>query len=812
MPSPLQGMTVLDISEGIAGPFCAKLLGDLGADVCKVERPGRGDRTRQRGPFRDGIANLEASASFLYFNTSKRGVTLDLDEPADHERFARLLQRFDIVIAGETEGELAARGLGFDQLREWNPRVILTTVSGFGSIGPDAGYRWSHLIACATGGWSNACGLPEREPLQAGGAIAETFAGAFAATATLLAAAGRASHGGGEHVDVSAQEAALTAALFPTLAYEYRGAIPERTSAQGPGPSFMLPTLDGYIGVNVLTQAQWDLLCQFFDCADMLDDPRFAAGARNLHGDDVRARFTPKVADRTAEEVFHDGQVWRVPFGLVPDLRSIRGMLPHEERGFFVTLDHPVAGTVDVPGNWFKSTATQAAITRAPLLGEHNDELLGAEEGAERSSDGGGPAAPAAPTAHTLPLAGVRIVDLSMFMSGPMAMQIFADAGAEVIKVESLQRIDGWRGGGGGPGDAPWERSLTFNWVNRNKTGITLDLTDPRGVALVKRLVADADVVIENYTPRVMPNFGLTYDVLRAIKPDLIMLSMPGFGLEVSWRDYVAFGMSTEQTSGMSHLTGYEGGPPLFTTTSGGDPFVGVLAATTLLAALQHRRRTGEGQHMDLSQIETCTMYIGEMLAGWSLAGEDPGRMGNRHPTAAPHNTYPCADDRWIAIACQDDGEWHALASLIGRPEWAKEPSPYAAATGRRGARDTIDAAIAEWTRPQDHISLMHRLQQGGVTAGAVMNGPELLADPHLAARGFFIPQDRPGVGVKHYPGQPYRFALAPPAPTRRSPLLGEHTRDLLCGMLGVSHEEYAALERDDVVGTIPIAARGGER
>ncbi|MDA0364339.1 MAG: CoA transferase [Chloroflexi bacterium] len=812
MPSPLYGMTVLDISEGIAGPFCAKLLGDLGADVCKVEPPGRGDRTRQRGPFRDGIANPEASASYLYFNTSKRGVTLDLTDASDRERFARLLQRFDVVIAGETEGELAARGLGFDQLRLWNPRVILTTVSGFGSTGPHAGYRWSHLIACATGGWSNACGTRDREPLQAGGAIAETFAGAFAATATLLAAHGRASHGGGEHVDVSAQESALTAALFPTLAYEYRGAIAERHSATGPGPSFMLPTLDGYIGVNVLTQAQWDLQCQFFDCADMLDDPRFAAGARNLHAEEARARFAPKVADRSAEEVFHDGQVWRVPFGLVPDLRAIRGMLPHQEREFFIAIDHPVAGTVELPGTWFKSTATQPAITRAPLLGEHNDQLLG-----ETATDNDAPQvavtdATSASSANPPPLEGVRIVDLSMFMSGPMAMQICADAGAEVVKVESLQRIDGWRGGGGGPGDAPWEQSLTFNWVNRNKTGITLDLTDARGVALVKRLIADADVVIENYTPRVMPNFGLTYDVLREIKPDLIMISMPGFGLDVSWRDYVAFGMSTEQMSGMSHLTGYDDGPPLFTTTSGGDPFVGVLAATTILAALQHRRRTGEGQHVDLSQIETCTMYIGEMLAGWSLAGEDPGRVGNRHPTAAPHNTYLCADDRWIAIACEDDGEWSALASLIGHAEWATDGSPYANAAGRRTALNTLDAAIAAWTRPHGHIELMHRLQRAGVTAGAVMNGPELLADPHLAARDAFIPQDRPGVGVKHYPGQPYRFAFAPPPPTRRSPLLGEHTRDVLCGRLGVSDEEYAALERDDVVGTIPIAARGGER
>ncbi len=812
MPTPLAGLAVLDLSEGVAGPFCAKLLGDLGADVCKVEPPA-GDRARRRGPFRGDGVDPEASASFLYLNTSKRGVTLDLDSAAGRADLARLLARFDIVIAGETEGELAARGLGFARLRRWNPRVILTTVSGFGSTGPCAGYRWSHLVACATGGWTHTCGLPDREPLQAGGAIAETLTGAFAAAATLLAAEGRARHGGGDHVDVSAQEAVLAAALFPTLTYEYRGVVPERESWRGPGPSFMLPTADGTLGVNVLTLAQWGLLCQFLGCGDMLDDPRFQGAARLQHAGAARDRFAPVVAARTAEDLFHEGQTWRVPFGLVPDLPGILELPPHRERGFFVAVDHPGAGTVEMPGSWFRSTAMAARVTRAPRLGEHNAELLGAagEADAPATPPATGAAAvdPPPDEPHTAPLAGVRIVDLSMFMSGPMATQICADAGAEVLKVESVQRIDGWRGSGAG-GDAPWEHSPNFNWVNRNKTGITLNLTDPRGKALLERLVAGADVLIENYTPRVMGNFGLAYDALRAVKPDLIMLSMPGFGADVSWRDYVAFGMSTEQLSGISHLTGYAGGPPLFTSMNGGDPFVGVLAAVTLLAALRHRARTGEGQHIDLSQVEACTMYIGDALAGWSLSGVDPGRSGNGHPTAAPHGTYPCADDRWIAIACQDDAEWRALAPLIGHAEWAGAGSAYAGVAGRRAGAAEIDAAIAAWTRSQPHLALMRRLQEAGVTAGAVLNGPELLADPHLAARGTLVERDRPGVGVKRYPGQPYRFALAPPPPARRAPLLGEHTREVLCDLLGVGAEEYAALERDDVVGTVPLAARGG--
>jgi crotonobetainyl-CoA:carnitine CoA-transferase CaiB-like acyl-CoA transferase len=500
----------------------------------------------------------------------------------------------------------------------------------------------------------------------------------------------------------------------------------------------------------------------------------------------------------------------------VPDAAGVRNFLPHEERGFFETLDQPVAGKVDVPGIWFKSNVTDPRVRRAPQLGEHNAEVL-AGLSAARDVNGGQPAVAsgARATAQAAALEGVRIIDLSMFMSGPMATQICADAGADVIKVESLQRLDGWRGAARGSTDdldaAPqWERSPFFNWVNRNKRDITLNLTDPRGVELVKQLVAGADVLIENYTPRVMGNFGLTYEVLKAVKPDLIMLSMPGFGADVSWRDYVAFGMSTEQMAGMSHFTGYEDGPPIFTGTNGGDPFVGVMAALTLAAALHHRDRTGEGQHIDLSQIEASTMFIGQEIAGWSLSGHDPQRVGNRHATMTPHNNYPCEDGRWVAIACRSDDEWRALATLIGRPEWGSDDSPLATAAGRRAEVAAIDEALAGWTSPQRHTELMHVLQDAGVTAAAVLNGPELLDDPHLEARSFFKAQDRPGVGVKHYPGQPHRFARAAAVVDSRAPLLGEHSREVLSELLGLDDDDLDALEQADVTGTVPIAARGG--
>jgi crotonobetainyl-CoA:carnitine CoA-transferase CaiB-like acyl-CoA transferase len=804
MVAPLDGLRVLDLSEGIAAPFCAKLLGDLGADVVKVERPDAGDRSRLLGPFPDGAPDPERSASFFYFNTSKRSVTLDTTSVEGRAQLERLVRRYDVVVAGETAGQLASRGLGFEQLQAWNERVILTTVTGFGSDGPHAEYQWSHLIACAVGGWAQSCGLEDREPLQAGGAIAETLTGAFAAAATLLAVLGRKAHGRGEHIDLSAQQAVLTGALLPSLRFEYSGDILTRNSRYGPGPSFILPTSDGHIGVNVLTGAQWELLCAFLGHPEMASDPRYAGRPRGRFADEISAVFGDDVLDRTAEEIFHEGEAWRIPFGLVPSMAGIADLLPHRERGFLVELAHPRAGRVAVPGVPFKSTATEARPYRPPLLGEHTAEVLGEldDEAAPppaRASDAGAPS--------VRPLAGLKIVDLSMFFSGPLVTQMAADAGADVVKVESVQRIDGWRGVSVGEVERPWERSPNFNWVNRNKRGITLNLADPRGTAILKRLVAGADVLIENYTPRVMDNFGLTYEVLREINPQLVMMSMPGFGADVSWRDYVAFGMSTEQMSGISHLTGYEGGPPIFTGTTGGDPFVGVIAASALFSALHHRERTGEGQYIDLSQIEACTLFVGDAVTGWTLAGHDPGRVGNTHPTHAPIGTYPCLDEGWLAIECQTDEQWATLAELIGRPEWAEAGSRCATAAGRRAERAAIDLAIAEWTRPQRHLELMAELQARGVPAGAVMSGPELLDDPQLAARGGFLAQDRPGVGVKHYPSQPYRFRLATAPREQRAPLLGEHTAEVL-HELGLGDEELARLEQDDVIGTVPLAAR----
>ena len=820
MTTALDGLRVLDISEGLAAPFAAKLLGDLGADVIKLEPPG-GDSARRRGPFA-GSEDIEASAPFLYANTSKRSVIVDPANPDDLALRARLLDWADVVISHETEPSLAARGLGYGQLSARRPEVIFTTVTGFGSDGPYADWQWNHLTAGALGGFTYLCGREDREPLQLGASVTETLTGAYAAVATLIAVYAAQEYGRGDHVDVSVIETAVNAALLPVQRYGYTGSSGARRADIGPSPSFILPTSDGYVGANVLTQAQWEMLCQFFGKPEFIEDPLFADGwSRMENSRDLATQLAQQTRPRTADDVFHDAQTWRIPFGLIPTMADVLNLLPHREREFFFDFDHPRAGRVRMPGIPWMFGDERPLGTRTPLLGEHNDEIAAASL-SPRSAEGDAdplslsprPAPEDAEGSGAIPerpLEGLRVIDLSMFMSGPMTSLVFADGGADVIKVESVQRIDGWRAGGATE-EFWWEWAPQFNWVNRNKHGITLNLTDQRGSDVIRHMVREADILVENYTPRVMGNFGLSYEDLHELNPELIMISMPGFGLTGTWSHYTAFANTTEQMSGLPHLTGYADDQPIFSGTTGGDPLAGVMGALALLSALERRRRLNAqgkpgGCHIDLSQTETATSFTGEAVTAYSISGEDHGRRGNDHPQIAPHNTYPCVDDHWIAIACETDAQFAVLARLMGRDDWAGRYTSFA---DRDAARGEIDSAITEWTRNRDARQLMRELQAIRIPAGAVYEGRDLLEDQHLQARGFFITQHHTYAGARRYPLQPYRFAnWSGPEVDRPSPTLGRDTREVLARLTSLSEAEVDQMEGEDVIGTIPLAARG---
>jgi len=408
-----------------------------------------------------------------------------------------------------------------------------------------------------------------------------------------------------------------------------------------------------------------------------------------------------------------------------------------------------------------------------------------------------------------LPFTGLRIVDATNSWAGPFTTQIFASLGAEVIKVESIQYMDTWRASGnlGDNQDNYWERSPLWNSVNTDKYGITLNLNDPRAKDIFLKLVKISDIVAENFTPRVMKNFGLDYPVLQAVNPGIIMISLPAHGATGPWKDTGGYAASIEQTAGIPMLTGYPDGMPKMSSAGFTDPIAGINGTSAVLTALLFRHKTGRGQYIDLSQVEAMTSLIGDAIVDYTMNGQVPARRGNRHPFAAPHGYYPCkGEDKWLALAVYTDAEWQKLCRLLHQPGLVTDPR-FTSADARYRHQDELDVIIEQWTKKHEHYDAMYLLQKAGITATPVLNPQELLTDPHLAARGTYQKINRKIMGEHPYP--------VPTAPMKMSgikakiklpaPLLGEHNEYVLGNILGLSSDEIQQLAKDNVIGKRPL-------
>ena len=408
-----------------------------------------------------------------------------------------------------------------------------------------------------------------------------------------------------------------------------------------------------------------------------------------------------------------------------------------------------------------------------------------------------------------LPLENIRVTDVTNSWSGPYTANLLGSLGAEVIKVESIQYLDTWRGGGVALAvqETRWERSPLWNSVNTNKLGITLDLTRPRGVEIFKKLVKISDIVTENYTTRVMKSFGLDYPVLMEINPKIVMISLPAHGSTGPWKDYTGYAVSIEQMAGIPQLTGYPDGPPTMSGAGFTDAVSGANGMMAVMFALLHRQMTGKGQYIDLSQIEAATSIIGDAIVDYSMNKRVQPRRGNRHPSMAPHGYYRCkGDDLWAGIAVSSDEEWQQFTKAIGSPQWVWEER-FADMVSRWHNQDELDRLVEEWTLQHDHYEVMNTLQKAGVAAGAVLTSAELLTDPHLKERGTFQVLDRAVVGTHTYPvpSAPEKLSKAPVTIRHPAPLLGEHNNYVLGELLGISEEGIKSLADDQIIGNAPL-------
>jgi crotonobetainyl-CoA:carnitine CoA-transferase CaiB-like acyl-CoA transferase len=404
---------------------------------------------------------------------------------------------------------------------------------------------------------------------------------------------------------------------------------------------------------------------------------------------------------------------------------------------------------------------------------------------------------------NKLPFEGIRIVDVSMFWAGPYATSYLGALGAEVIKIESIQRPDTYRFGAM-VCELYWELSAQWNCTNTNKYGLTLDLTNPRGIELFKELVKVSDIVIDNFPPRVMKNFGLTYDVLKQIKPGIIVASLPGYGLTGPWSDYIGFGLAFEQGSGVAYITGYKDGFPL---QLGGaaDPIAGMHAAFAIQAALEHCRKTGKGQLIDVSQTEVLTNFMGPAVIDYSMNKRIWERMGNQDPTMAPHGVYLCKEpDSWVAIAVATDDEWKTLCKVIGKPGLADDEK-FATVNERWKNQEELTGIIEEWTKERMPYEAMEILQKAGIAAGAVNPPDAMFEEPQLQKRDYFYELDRDIIGKQRYYGFPVKFSETK-MKMRPAPKLGEHNDYVLGKILKLSRAEIEELEKNKIIGNYPLA------
>ena len=784
----LSGYVVVDLSTGIAGAYCTKLLADGGAEVIKVEPP-EGDPLRQWSASGAAIAPGTDGALFSFLAGSKRSVVADL---SDTDFVDALIARADAVVWSRGSRIAERQFFSPAAIHECHSRVTVTSITPFGLDGP---WRDKPATEFTLQAWSGGIvglgrGSADRAPVFVGGQVGEYLAGAYASAATLAA-------GPGQLVDLSMLETQILGlTYYPVTYYEVLGR-PWRDARRLTIPG-VARAKDGLVDLGCGTAQQWFDLCAMTGHPEWIDEqsPLSITEQANEKADEIFAW----VADHRVDEIRDLATAFRIPNAPVSNGATIAELDHFGQRRSFTT--NPRDGFLQPDRAFRMPPGRLSEPTPAPRLGEHTSHY-------RRDRNHGRPPAKTT-TWNAVSLQGLRVLDMTTFWAGPSCTHVLAMLGAEVIHVESTRHPDGTRLIAGVPvtEDQWWEKSPIFSGLNTNKKGLTLDLQTERGREVLKRLITACDVIVENFTPRVMDQIGLDFAAVQALRPDAVMVRMPGFGLDGPWRDHPAFAYAIEAAAGLSWLTGYADRNP-YEPYSVGDPNAGVHALNGLLLALAHRSRTGEGSLVEASMVDAALNIAAEQVVEHSAYGALLQRAGNRGPTAAPQNLYQTneidefgRDDCWVAVAVSTDEQWQALCAAIGEPGWA---SDFATADERREHHDLIDKHLSAWCRRKTGDEIVQRLWDSGVPVGKVMQPHRQTELPQLAFRGFFEQVDHPVNAVAPHSTLPMRMSGGPHRFHRHAaPLMGQHNREVLTS-LGLTDAEIDELEADGVIGRAPV-------
>jgi crotonobetainyl-CoA:carnitine CoA-transferase CaiB-like acyl-CoA transferase len=852
-PGPLTGIRVIELADEQA-EYCGLTLAGLGADVVKVEPPG-GSSTRRIGPFYQDVEDAERSLFFWQYNRGKRSIVLDLQQGEDRERFRALVASADVLLESTPRGELDGLGLGADALMQPCPSLIIARVSPFGDHGPWADFKASDLVHLALGGVMMNCGYDpapggkyDLPPIAPQMWHAFHIAGEQLAVAVIAALLYRWRTGKGQQLSCAIHEAVAKSTEVDLMSWVMRRAPVLRQTCRharetvSPHPS-IVHTKDGrWVMANLGTRpgegARLIALLERYGMAAGLDAEqtavpqggRFVPGTgpdkgQRDHGMEAVQRFVraftyANVPWREAQEA---GMLWA-------PLRK-----PHENaldphwlaRGSCTDVAHPELGRAFryATSKWLGTGTSWSVGRRAPLLNEDEKAVALAPDRdlpvIDASARTPVPEAPS-PRGKPFPLHGVRILDFTWFLASAGGTRFMSAFGAESIKVELKShpdtRLAAMAPVGGRaareqataplPGVTDPDMGGQFNNKNPGKRGISLNVRHPKGLEIARRLVALSDVVAEGFSPGVLDSWGLGYDALRAIKPDIIYVQQSGMGAKGTYGRFRTVGPIANSFAGLSDMSGLpEPAMPAGWGYSYLDWMGAYSFALAMLSALFHRARTGEGQWIDASQSEVGLFINGTTILDWSANGRIWSRYGNRSPykPAAPHGVYPCAgEDRWLAIACFTDAEWRALTGVAGHPEWASD-GRFGDLAGRLRHQDALDALVGEWTKSREAYQAMGSLQQAGVPAGVCQTAEDRCDhDPQLAALDWLTEVTGTKIGRWPLAEVPIKMSESPAyiggRIDRGAPCYGEDNHYVYGELLGMSSQEIDALAAEGVI------------
>ena len=821
MTLPLSDYTILDLSGSIATAACARVFADFGARVINVENPDSGHATRGLAPFDPDLKAPDNSGIHALLSPNKESLVLDITDSAQHAELLEWVKTADVVLESEKPGTLAGLGIGFDVLKAVSPDVILTSLTWWGQTGDMAGKPGNDQSVLSMISQVINFGPTEGLPLLMSGYPVQILGGmnAFSATAVHLISSVLGQRVEAAHIDLSLFETAmaLKESTGASIAANPPVSLPDRPNRLGINrfyptyPASIYETSEGWLGVTALTPAQWHSFCTMIGTEELSAIPEFDVAANRIMGaQQIDDALVPALKKKSAEYWFLEGQRLRVPLALVPTMADLFSSAQLRAVDAFREITLPGGRKLEVPGQPFRLHNTPARKDgKVATLGEH--QPIGSATAHPTNSKGvavrsAKPNPVKEPVLRPDLLRGLRVIDLSMGWAGPLCARNLADVGAEVIKVESRQYFDWWRDwdvSAERVAQRLYEKAPNFNVMNRNKRGVTLNLVDPRGKQLLKDLVAVSDVVIQNYSAGVLPKLELDEPVLREANPQLVMLSMPPFGAGGPWHFFRAYGSTVEQASGLPHLQGRPEDPPAMTHVALGDPVAGLHGLAGVLIAILHAQRTGEGQHLDISHVEASTSLALHGVASQVLLNKTPDRYGSRDPQVAPRGVYPCAgDEMWLTVTIEDDEAWSRFAAATGDSEL--QSARFNTLEARWAEHDLIDEKISAWTRTRDREQLASQLQGFGIPAAPVLGSPDLLTHPVFEKRGYWQWMEREYAGLVPHPITPYRTSEEPFKIDSPAPTLGQHSREILAGLLDLSNEQLDNLESERIIGEEP--------